>query len=107
MTTISQLFQEAKESFRREVDVNLAVGDPIENGDRRVVPVFKVSYALVSGAADVQNKKDNSPFGVLGGGATVTPIGFFVTEDDDYNYIKTDSDAGDRWFEIIQKLIKK
>lgn len=107
MLDFTELWREAKENIRQSIDVDLAVGTPVRSDNATMIPIFKISYAFVSGGAEIQKEPNQNPFAVLGGGATVTPIGFFVTENSDYNFIKAQGDATDKWFEILQKLIKK
>lgn len=67
------------EKFSNQKEVSIIYGDPIEAGERKVVPVAKVKY-LFGGGGGVSDQKAgySSGHGEGGGGyISVTPVGVY------------------------------
>ena len=75
------------DKVRSLIDVNCVVGNAITMPNNSVIiPISKVSVGFVSGGGeynDLNAKRNSADFpmaGGTGGGFTVTPIGFFVVD---------------------------
>ncbi|MDR3355890.1 MAG: hypothetical protein LBO04_01735 [Spirochaetaceae bacterium] len=69
-------FKEALlEGIKSLVDANVITGQPIISGSITVIPVFKASIGIISGAAPRE-----TPFGGAAGGVSVSPETFIVIE---------------------------
>lgn len=91
---IEGLMSETMEQLKHLIDVKTIIGDPIQTADgSTIIPISKVSFGFVAGGsefpeqqksdqAESQNSSEESdlPFGGgSGGGVSITPIAFLVT----------------------------
>ena len=112
---IQTLVDVSLDKIRSLIDVNCVVGDPIVMPDKSfVIPVSKVSVGFVSGGGEYQDlstKRTDSEMpmaGGAGGGFTVTPIGFFVLEKNQYKLIRADrSTAYSNLLKNATEVLKK
>lgn len=94
---IESLVDVSLDKIRTLIDVNCVVGNPISlpNGTS-LIPISKVSVGFVSGGGeynDLNDKKHVTDFpmaGGTGGGFTVSPIGFFVVDNNKFKLIRAD-----------------
>lgn len=93
------------------IDVDSVVGKPIEAGSNTILPVSKLSFGFVTGGTD-QKECDKAAsampdtMAIVGGGVTITPLGFLIVEDSDIYFIKTQGDNVNKWLDILQSTIK-
>ena len=97
---IEGLMRTAMNSIQDMVDVNTIIGEPIETTNGMVIiPISKVSVGFVAGGGeynDLNAKRNSADFpmaGGTGGGFTVSPIGFFVVEDQKFKLIHADKSS--------------
>jgi len=98
------------DKLREAVDVRTIIGEPIELGDVRVIPVSKVSYGFASGGSDFPSKHNQELFGGAGGaGVTITPVCFLVVRDGDVSikHISTDESSVERVIGMVPDLVDK
>ena len=94
---IESLIDISLDKVRSLIDVNCVVGNAISMPDNSVIiPISKVSVGFVSGGgeySDLNAKRNSADFpmaGGTGGGFTVTPIGFFVVNNNKFKIIHAD-----------------
>jgi uncharacterized spore protein YtfJ len=63
------------------------LGDPIELGDKTVIPVCKVGVGFGAGGSDVKGDKNDVASGGGGGGFSVEPVAFLVLQGDEVNLL--------------------
>jgi Uncharacterized conserved protein len=113
-TEINSMMKEAIENVKGMLDGDSVVGKPVASESVTIVPISKISVGFVTGGYDMKSKSvkinapdDSEPIAAIGGGVTVTPIGFLVvSEDGSATFIKTQGDGTDKWLDIIQSTIK-
>ncbi len=65
------------------VGSNTIIGDPIEVGETRILPVSKVTFGFAGGGSDFGAKSTKDLFGGgTGAGVSVTPVAFLVVNKD-------------------------
>ena len=120
---IESLIDVSLEKIRSLIDVNCVVGNAISMPDgSTVIPISKVSVGFVSGGGeynDLNAKRNSADFpmaGGTGGGFTVSPIGFFVVDNNKFKLIRADKstaylglikNATDVMKKFVEKLNEK
>lgn len=97
---IESLVDVSLDKIRAMIDVNCVIGNSITmpNGNV-IIPISKVSVGFVAGGGeynDLNAKRNSADFpmaGGTGGGFTVSPIGFFVVEDQKFKLIHADKSS--------------
>ena len=97
---IESLVDVSLDKIRAMIDVNCVIGNAISmpNGNV-IIPISKVSVGFVAGGGeynDLNAKRNSADFpmaGGTGGGFTVSPIGFFVVEDQKFKLIHADKSS--------------
>ena len=83
-TKLNEMIQTVLDNIRRAADVNTLVGEPMQVGDTKIIPVSKVSMGFTAGGLDYTGKhapeKGQSFGGGSGAGFNVTPIAFLVVD---------------------------
>ena len=94
---IESLVDVSLNKIRSLIDVNCVIGSAISMPDgSSIIPISKVSVGFVSGGGeynDLNAKRNSADFpmaGGTGGGFTVSPIGFFVLENNKFKLIRAD-----------------
>jgi len=98
------------DKLREAVDVRTIIGEPIELGDVRVIPVSKVSYGFASGGSDFPSKSNQELFGGGGGaGVTITPVCFLIVRDGEVSikHISTSDSSVERVIGLVPDLVDK
>ena len=98
------------EKLREVVDVSTIIGNPIELGDVKVIPVSKVSYGFASGGSDFPSKGSQELFGGGGGaGVTITPVCFLVISGGEISvkHISTEESSVERVIGLVPDLVDK
>lgn len=97
---IESLVDVSLDKIRSLIDVNCVIGNPITMADgTNIVPISKVSVGFVSGGGEYNDLNDNKytadfPMaGGTGGGFTVSPIGFFVINNNKFKLIRADKSS--------------
>lgn len=111
---IDKLIEGTIENLKGVVDSNNIVGKPIINGDLVVVPISKVTFGFVVGGGEygsVYADERELPYAnASGAGVNLQPIGFLVSEKNQFKFISVNDDKGDgKWSDLVQaglKLIK-
>lgn len=112
-TELNGMLQEAVDKIKNMLDGNSVIGSPILGEGTTVVPVSKISTGFVTGGYDMKTRSikvnepgESQPIAAIGGGVTVTPVGFLVISDGTASFIKAQGDGTDKWLDIIQNTIK-
>lgn len=94
---IESLVDVSLDKIRSLIDVNCVIGSAISMPDgSSIIPISKVSVGFVSGGGeynDLNAKRNSADFpmaGGTGGGFSVSPIGFFVLENNKFKLIRAD-----------------
>ena len=94
---IESLVDVSLDKIRSLIDVNCVIGSAISLPDgSNIIPISKVSVGFVSGGGeynDLNAKRNAADFpmaGGTGGGFTVSPIGFFVVNNNKFKLIRAD-----------------
>ena len=116
---LESLVDVSLEKIRSLIDVNCVIGSAISMPDgTSIIPISKVSVGFVSGGGeynDLNAKRNSADFpmaGGTGGGFTVSPIGFFVVNEDKFKLIRADKSTAYLEFiknagEVLKKLVEK
>lgn len=108
---VSGLMGETFGKIQSMVDVNTAIGDPINIADGTVIiPVNKVNYGFGAGGSDLPSKNATALFGGgSGGGVTITPIAFLVVKDGNVKVIQIEpfTSSLDRVIQTAPDLVDK
>ena len=104
---LESLVDVSLEKIRSLIDVNCVIGSAISMPDgTSIIPISKVSVGFVSGGGeynDLNAKRNSADFpmaGGTGGGFTVSPIGFFVLENNKFKMIRADKSSA--YFGLIK-----
>ena len=107
MNGILDLLKEVFENIKSTVDVNSVIGTPIVAGGLSIIPISKMSMGFGSGAGEIESKSlrkaSDPPIGAVGGGASITPVGFLVSDGASVKYIRIE--GGDSWLEAIEGIL--
>ena len=83
-------FDSIVERLRESANVRTVYGDPIERGEKTVVPVARVAFGFGGGfgqSRDVEATDGDSEGGV-GGGSMATPVGALEIADDGTRFVR-------------------
>ncbi len=104
---IESLVDISLEKIRGLIDINCVIGNAISMPDgSQIIPISKVSVGFVSGGGeynDLNAKRNSADFpmaGGTGGGFTVSPIGFFVVDNNKFKLIRADKSSA--YFGLIK-----
>ena len=108
---VNLLTEVALNRMRAMADTSLVIGDPITmpNGVS-AVPVSRVSIGFGSGGADTGRNVQTDAFsGGCGGGVTITPIAFLVTQGDGVKIMQLDTigSTADNFVRSLPDLMDK
>ena len=107
MNNVLDLLQEVFDGIERTLDVNSVIGTPITNGDSTVIPISRMTIGFGSGGGEIESKNlhksKDPPIGALGGGASISPIGFLVLDGFSVNYIR--AEGGEVWGDAIGTVL--
>ena len=116
---IESLIDVSLDKIRSLIDVNCVIGNPISMPDgSHIIPISKVSVWFVSGGGeyyDLNSKRNSADFpmaGGTGGGFTVSPIGFFVVDNNKFKLIRADKSSAYMGLiknatEVMKKFLEK
>ena len=116
---IKDLVDTGLDKIRSMVDVNCVIGDMVSLPDNSaIIPLTKVTVGFLAGGgeySDLNAKRNNAEFpmaGGTGGGYSVTPIGFFVLQDNKFKLIHADKSSAYLTLlksasEIMKKIVNK
>ena len=94
---IEQIVESAIFNIKKAAETNTIVGQPFIGTDgSTIMPISQVSFAFVAGGGEYDAKKaknDSNFAGGSGGGATLSPVGFLITNKDGVKLIKFDGET--------------
>jgi len=121
MTTISELIEEMTQTITDSVNSEVVVGQTVELGSAKIIPLSRVSLGFGGGGGEGDQKfghrsdrkgRHSSSSGKgsgsgAGGGAKVRPVAAIIFSNDDVRVEKIPDKAGplDKIFEKIPDLI--
>ncbi len=93
---IEKIMDGALKNIKNLVDVDTIIGTPINAGNSTtIIPISRVSYGFGVGGSEFQsmNEKITEPNfgGGVGGGMSISPVGFLVVTGDNVRMINVDS----------------
>jgi len=108
---IEQIVQSSISNITKAAETNTVIGQPFTTNDgSTVLPISQLSFAFVAGGGEYDNrhKNQNSNFaGGSGGGATLSPIGFLVSNSNGIKLIKFDEDSPlEKFADIASSLLE-
>ena len=97
---VQSLIEASIDKLKSLIDVNCVIGEPLTLPDGSVIlPISKVAMGFVSGGGEyndlsVKRLNDIYPMSAgIGGGFSVSPVGFFVVQDKKFKLIATDKSS--------------
>ncbi|MBR5071213.1 MAG: sporulation protein YtfJ [Oscillospiraceae bacterium] len=108
---VNLLTEVALNKIRALTDTGTVIGEPITlpNGST-TVPVSRVSFGFASGGSDLPSSKQADMFGGgVGGGVTITPIAFLVTQGDSVKIMQLDTigSTADNFVRTLPDLVDR
>lgn len=116
---VESMIDVSLDKIRSMIDVNCVIGNAISMPDgSTIIPISKVSVGFVSGGGeynDLNAKRNAADFpmaGGTGGGFSVSPIGFFVVQDNQFKIIHADKSTAYMGLlksatEVLKKFVEK
>lgn len=115
--SLREMFSDVIDNLKSLVDIDSVIGKPImTKDDTTIIPITKVCCGFLTGGGDITSTKkynnvnseltSENPLAGIGGGVSLTPLGFLVVSGDSATIIKTEGDNLDKWLDIIQSGIK-
>ena len=96
------------DELRKISATETVVGKPVGLGDKKVVPVSRITVGFGVGGGEGKSKEKNEQFaGGGGGGARVEPVGFIVMEGDRVSFLPSRADKFDGIIELIPDVVEK
>ncbi|WP_439025731.1 GerW family sporulation protein [Haloarchaeobius sp. DT45] len=86
----SETLQATVENLRDSAHVRTVYGDPVEHGDRTVVPVARVAYGYGGGFGEGDGSDGTGSGGGFGGGVVTTPVGALDISAGETRFVKFD-----------------
>ena len=84
------------------------VGEPVNLGEKMVVPVTKLSLGFAVGGGEGKAVEKGSSFGGAGGGgAKVEPVGFIVIQEDKVSFLPTKPGKFEGLIDAIPGVVNK
>ncbi len=108
---IQDLLAQAMQKMRELVDSQTIIGQAIEVSEGiKVIPISKVTFGFVSGGTDFATQKQKDLFGgAASSGATVSPVGFLVVQNNEVRLIQL-AEGGqtvDRVLNMVPDVVTK
>jgi uncharacterized spore protein YtfJ len=105
---LKELLSSIIEELRKIATTETVVGKPVGLGDKKAVPVSRLSIGFGVGGGEGKSKEAEQGFGGGGGGgARVEPIGFIVLDGDRVSFLPTKPGKLDEIMELIPNVIDK
>ena len=112
--SIEKIMDGALKNIKDLVDVDTIIGTPINAGDKTtIIPISRVAYGFGVGGSEFQgvNDKIKEPNfgGGVGGGMSISPVGFLVVTGDNVRMINVDTATTplDKLIDVAPGIIEK
>ena len=112
--SIEKIMDGALKNIKDLVDVDTIIGTPINAGDKTtIIPISRVAYGFGVGGSEFQgvNEKIKEPNfgGGVGGGMSISPVGFLVVTGDNVRMINVDTSSTplDKLIDVAPGIIEK
>ncbi len=102
---ITQLLNDALSGVQSVMNVSRIIGEPMETETCTILPVTKMTLGFACGGGEWEGKSVKNkdlPYGGIGGGADIIPIGFLVLTKNSVQFVKTE----ETWEKSIEKVFK-
>lgn len=101
---VNNILKTSLDNLKEMVDLGGIVGKPIgEVTNSMVIPISKIKISFASGGVELFKDQRNNPYGGgIGGGVTITPLGFLVVKDDDISLLHVESMT-----HVYEEIVKK
>jgi uncharacterized spore protein YtfJ len=94
--------------LRKIATTETIIGKPIGLGDKKAVPISKISIGFGVGGGEGKSKDKEEGFGGGGGGgAKVEPMGFIVQDGETVSFLPTRQSKIDDLIELIPEVVGK
>lgn len=107
---IREIVETAVINLKQAAEVNTIIGKPIMTEHGTIMPVSQMTFAFVAGGGEYGGKKeqrDDYFAGATGGGATLSPIGFLVVDQDGVRIIKAQEQSNvEKLIDVAKDVIK-
>ena len=106
---ICDVMNDTLEKIKSIMDCKTVVGDAVVNNEFvRVIPISKMSVGLAGLGGEWEGKRPkpekNLPFGGLGAGAQIDPIGFLVVNGERVRFLNVDG-GEESWEHRVQNIV--
>ncbi len=112
--SIEKIMDGALKNIKNLVDVDTIIGTPINAGNNTtIIPISRVAYGFGVGGSEFQsvNEKIKEPNfgGGVGGGMSISPVGFLVVTGDNVRMINVDTASTplDKLIDLAPGMIEK
>ncbi|MBP5308541.1 MAG: sporulation protein YtfJ [Clostridia bacterium] len=108
---IEELVKNAVKELNGFIDVNSVIGTPLKTETGVIIPVTKITTALIAGGGEygevkLFKKDENYPFsGGSGSVISIKPMGFLVNNGKGFRLISVENDAYDKIFNACETFI--
>ncbi len=99
--TVEDIIETTVNELEKLVRTETVVGDPMEVGDTKIVPIIKVSFGFGAGSGEDKGKKEGSAGGA-GAGSNIEPVAFIVSNEKETKILSI-KDKG----RSIEKLVEE
>lgn len=106
--TVSEILDIMLSKIETMAQAKTILGEPVELGERLVIPVVKISVGFGAGGGEnKQNDKAANAGGGGGGGFCVSPVGFIVMEGEKTAFLPVKQKSVGSLIEMIPNLLEK
>lgn len=108
MESLTEVIKEILGQMKHIAATNTVVGDPVQMEDSVIIPITKLSLGFGVGAANSKEATEKS-VGGSGGGITIEPVGFIVSNKEEAKLLLVDQKSGSfgKVLELIPPMIEK
>jgi uncharacterized spore protein YtfJ len=114
LDSLGTLVKDTVDRLKSMLESDTVIGQPVTADENTtVLAINKMTVGFVTGSFDMKNQKavkedcSEQPISAIGGGISVTPIGFLAMTRDGANFISVNNERGDSWQDIIGTVVKK
>lgn len=105
---VAEVLRAAVGELREMAKSETVIGEPIQAGDRTVIPVVKISLGFGAGGGGGSKNQSESGFGGGGGGgARIEPAGFIILDKDGVSLLPMKKGSWESMVDAIPGAAKK
>ncbi len=107
-TNINEMLSSIIGELKHIAKTETIVGEPVSLGEKKVVPVSRISIGFAVGGGENESSTKTGGFGGGGGGgARVDPIGFIVIDKEDVSFLPVKPGKLESLIETVPGVIEK